>query len=80
MRTPSTEPVAKGRATKTPSTEDLSHVWLTPTGEQAAQPVSVPWPIGHEMATGREIRPANQRSHSWCRVSPPVTCRSSVTC
>lgn len=63
MRTPSTGQWQKGCATKTLSMEDLSHVWLTPTSEQAAQPVSVPWPIGHAMATGREIRPADLRSH-----------------
>lgn len=32
--------------------EDLSYLSFTPTSEQADQPVSVPWPIGHEMATG----------------------------
>lgn len=64
MRTPSRDQWQKGRATKTLSMEDLPHVWLTPTSEQAAQPVSAPWPIGHGMATGREIRPANLRSHT----------------
>ncbi|WP_107092717.1 excisionase family DNA-binding protein [Streptomyces sp. IGB124] len=33
---------------------------------------SVPWPMGHRMASGCEIWPRDLRSHSACRVSSLV--------